>query len=81
MTITPGQVRAARQLLGWSRVRLSARIGVSIPIVSRYEDGGGQSPALDLATVRATFELAGVEFIAEDAGGLGVRLRKGGKAI
>jgi ribosome-binding protein aMBF1 (putative translation factor) len=74
--ITPEQLKAARQLLGWSRSRLSARIRLSFPVIVRYEDGGGQSRALDLAIVRTALESAGVIFVEENGEGPGVRLRK-----
>jgi predicted transcriptional regulator len=68
--LTSEQVRAARRLLGWSRVRLSARIGVSqTTALARYEDGKGQSRYLDLATVRTVLEAAGVIFVEESGGG------------
>jgi transcriptional regulator with XRE-family HTH domain len=74
--LTPEQVRAARQLLGWSRIRLSARIGASHPTaIARYEDGKGQSRYLDLAIVRGVLEAAGVIFFEENREGPGVRLR------
>jgi hypothetical protein len=76
--VTPEQVRAARQLLGWSRFRLAARIGVSHPTaIARYEDGKGQSRYLDLHAVRAVLEAAGVEFVEDNGEGPMVRLRKG----
>jgi hypothetical protein len=78
--LTPGQVRAARRLLGWSRVKLSFRIGVShATAIGHYEDGKGQSRYLDLHAVRAVLEAAGVIFVEENGEGPGVTLRKGGK--
>jgi len=74
--LTPEQLRAARQLLGWSRIRLSARIGAShATAIARYEDGKGQSRYLDLAIVRAVLEAAGVIFFEANREGPGVRLR------
>jgi hypothetical protein len=76
--VTPGQLKAARQLLGWSRARLSARIGVSHSTgIARYDDGEGQSRTLDLAAIRSALESAGVTFVEENGEGPGVRLRKG----
>jgi ribosome-binding protein aMBF1 (putative translation factor) len=75
--LTPDQVTAARQLLGWPRVRLAGRANAGETAIRRYENGRGISKRLNLIAVRATLESAGVEFIAENGGGTGVRLRKG----
>jgi len=76
VTITPEQVKAARLLLGWPRVRLAARVNAGEGAIRRYEDGRGIAKKLNLTTVRSALELVGVEFIAENGGGAGVRLRK-----
>jgi transcriptional regulator with XRE-family HTH domain len=78
MTITPEQVRAARQLLGWTVVRLAARADASELAVRRYENGRGIGGRIDLTSIREMLEAAGVEFIAENRDGAGMRLRKGG---
>jgi transcriptional regulator with XRE-family HTH domain len=67
--ITPEQVKAARELLGWTRMRLAFRVGVSEKTVLTFESGEPWSRPLDLG-----LEAAGVEFIAENAEGPGVRL-------
>ncbi|MBR0936984.1 helix-turn-helix domain-containing protein [Bradyrhizobium jicamae] len=70
------QVKAARALLGWSQHDLAKRSGVSAPTVKRLEaaDGhiGGRAETGE-ALVAALKE-AGVEFIPENGGGVGVRL-------
>ena len=78
--IVPGQVRAARALLDWSRERLAAESGVPIRTLDRLEGGEGSPQRRTLAAIRATLEVAGVEFIPENGGGAGVRLRKLGPA-
>lgn len=79
--ITIRQVKAARALLAWSQEDLAASSGVSVPTVKRLEaqDGlvGGRADTAD--KIRSALETAGVEFIAENGGGAGVRLRKGGE--
>ena len=75
--LTPEQVKAARELLGWTRVRLAFRVGVSEKTVLTFESGEPWSRPLDLGLVRERLEAAGVEFIAENGGGPGVRLKKG----
>lgn len=78
MPISTRQTKAARALLAWSQEDLARASGVSIPTVKRLEsvDGpiGGRA---DTGTkLQAALEAAGVEFIAENGGGPGVRLRK-----
>jgi transcriptional regulator with XRE-family HTH domain len=78
--LTPEQVRAARQLLGWSRTRLAARIGVThTAAIARYENGKGLARYLDLAVVHTVLESAGIIFVDENGDGPGVRLRKPAK--
>ncbi len=38
--MTPDQVKAARTLLGWSRIQLGARSGTSIHVVQTFERRG-----------------------------------------
>jgi ribosome-binding protein aMBF1 (putative translation factor) len=75
VTITPEQVKAARQLLGWSVLKLASCVGVSESAVRLFESGVNLA-LLDLDAVRTVVEAAGVEFIAENGEGPGVRLRK-----
>ncbi len=71
------QLKAARELLAWSQVDLAARSDVSLPTIQRLEaaDGNlGGRPATGEKII-AALEKAGVEFIAENGGGQGVRLK------
>jgi predicted transcriptional regulator len=72
------QIKAARALLAWSQEELATAANVSTPTVKRLEaqDGpiGGRSETG--AKIRMALESAGVEFIDENGGGAGVRLRK-----
>jgi DNA-binding XRE family transcriptional regulator len=77
VTITPGQVKAARQLLGWTALKLAMRVGVSEKILLAFEAGDQLSPSLYLDLVRERLESAGVIFVEENGEGPGVRLRKG----
>ena len=78
--LTPEQVKAARELLGWTRMRLAFRFGVSEKTVGAFESGEPWSRPLDLGLVREWLEAAGVEFIAENGEGPpGVRLRSAAK--
>jgi hypothetical protein len=70
------QLKAARALLGWYDPAKAA--DVSIPTVKRLEavDGplGGRDQTAD--KIISAIASAGVEFIDENGGGPGVRLRK-----
>ena len=77
MTVKIEQLRAARALLGWSQTDLADRAALSLPTVKRVETEQGPrvSDAARLA-LRVALESGGVEFIDENGGGPGVRLRK-----
>ena len=78
MLITSEQVRAARALLRWEQRDLAEASGVSLPSVKRLETQPGALAAQQktIVELRKALENAGVEFIAENGGGPGVRLRK-----
>ncbi|WP_172330019.1 helix-turn-helix transcriptional regulator [Mangrovicoccus sp. HB161399] len=67
----------ARAALNWSLAKLAEESGVHRNTISNFETGkyGGSDQAI--AAIRAALEAAGVEFIPENGGGAGVRLRKG----
>ncbi|WP_229754922.1 helix-turn-helix domain-containing protein [Mameliella alba] len=70
-------MKAARALLRWSQNDLADASGVSIPTIKRLESATGPlGGRVDTAeAIRAALETAGVEFIAENGGGAGVRLK------
>ena len=74
--ITPAQLFVARQLLRWTRRQLAEHVSVSLKCIQIYEVSGEISEGLVPQKVREAFEAAGVEFIAENGEGPGVRLRK-----
>ena len=76
MTIAPEQVRAARQLLGWTRIQLALNCPVSLATIGKIEERRKVKSAQTMLILKATFEAAGVEFITEENGRAGVRLRK-----
>lgn len=78
-TITGAQMRAARALLKLSAEDLAKAASVGIATIRRAE-GSDAAPNMTTAnnlTVKRYLEAAGVEFIPENGGGAGVRLRKG----
>jgi transcriptional regulator with XRE-family HTH domain len=75
--ITIEQLRAARALLGWSQTDLASHAGLSVPTVKRLEGGYGPNVSVEARTkMQKTLERAGISFINENGGGLGLRLRK-----
>jgi transcriptional regulator with XRE-family HTH domain len=78
MGISSAQLRAARALLRWSALDLAKASKVGVATIRRVETIEGEIPvtAANEAALRATLESAGVEFIDENGGGPGVRLRK-----
>ena len=74
--LTPAQCRAARGLIDWSQMELAERAGVGIVTIRQLEAGVHAPRRSTLDVVRRALEAAGVEFIAENGGGPGVRLRK-----
>ena len=77
-SLSSAQIRAARALLRWSAVDLARESALGVNTIRRAEvadDGTSLTAANELALRRA-LEAAGVEFIDENGGGPGVRLRK-----
>ena len=72
------QLKAARALLAWSQEQLAAAADVSVPTIKRLEAQDGPLGGRDETgtKIRSALESAGVEFIDENGGGPGVRLRK-----
>jgi transcriptional regulator with XRE-family HTH domain len=74
--LTSAQCRAARGLLDWSQQDLADEAGIGIVTVRQLEAGASQPRRATLEVVKRAFESADVEFIDENGGGPGVRLRK-----
>jgi len=76
--LTSAQMRAARALIRWSAEDLARETTLSVTTIRRAElteDETSMTTANDLA-VRRALEAAGVEFIDDNGGGPGVRLRQ-----
>ena len=80
MSITGGQIRAARGFLQWTAAQLAEHSKVGLSTVRRAEDAAGPPPltAANLDAIRRALEAGGVEFIPENGGGAGVRLKMKG---
>jgi len=76
MSISPAQCRAARGLLGWSQLDLSKASKTATKTIADFERGARAPYPRTLEDVRGAIERAGIEFIDENGGGPGVRLRK-----
>ena len=74
--LSPATCRAARGLLGWTQEELAAAAKVGRSTVRNFEVGRSIPVANNLSAMRGAFEAAGVEFIAQNGGGAGVRLKK-----
>jgi hypothetical protein len=76
--LTSAQLRAGRALVRWSAEDLARASAVSVTTIRRAELTEAETSmtaANDLA-VRHALEAAGIEFIDENGGGPGVRLKK-----
>ena len=76
--LTSPQIRAARSLIRWSAEDLARETALSVATIRRAElaeDETSMTTANGMA-VRDALESAGVEFIDENGGGPGLRLRK-----
>jgi len=72
------QIRAARALIRWSAEDLAKETALSVTTIRRAELAESETSltsANDRA-IRQALEAAGVEFIDENGGGPGVRLRE-----
>jgi ribosome-binding protein aMBF1 (putative translation factor) len=78
--VPAGSVEDDRQgsglLLAWSQQELANKARVGIVTVHQLEAGTSQPRRATLDVIRHAFESAGVEFIDENGGGAGVRLRQ-----
>ena len=81
MPLTSAQIRAARALVRWRAQDLARESSVGVATIRRAEltDAETSMTAANDLAVRRALETAGVEFIDENGGGPGVRLRKSGK--
>ncbi len=76
--LTSAQIRAARALIRWTAKDLAEASAVGVTTIRRAElslHETSMTTANDLS-VRRALEAAGVEFIDENGGGPGVRLKK-----
>jgi transcriptional regulator with XRE-family HTH domain len=75
--LTSAQIRAARALIRWSAEQLAKETAVGVTTIRRAELTASESKLTRVndQAIRRVLEAAGVEFIDENGGGPGVRLR------
>jgi hypothetical protein len=76
--LTSGQIRAARAFLRWRAEDLARESAVGVATIRRAElteTETSMTTPNDIA-IRRALEAAGIEFIDEDGGGPGVRLKR-----
>jgi transcriptional regulator with XRE-family HTH domain len=76
MPITPAQCRGARAMLGLDQAALAELALVHRNTIMGFESGRKAPTRNNLLAIQAALERAGLEFIPENGGGPGVRLRK-----
>ncbi|MDJ0613977.1 MAG: helix-turn-helix transcriptional regulator [Rhizobiaceae bacterium] len=76
--LTSAQMKAGRALVDLSQKSLAELTGLSVPTIKRMEGPKGPmaSSGTNVQLVINALESAGVEFIPENGGGAGVRLKK-----
>jgi len=74
--ITPAQCRGARGLLGLTQPALALAAKLGLSTVVDFEKSRRSVSSEAIRAIRQALERGGVEFIGENGGGAGVRLRK-----
>lgn len=75
MTITSGQCRAARALLRWTQDALAEKADVTQRTIALFEVDERNPVDETRSKLRRALERGGIEFIDENGGGAGVRLK------
>jgi len=71
----PVQLKMARAAVGWGVRDLAKKAGVTANTVTRIENGADAKQST-MDRLQQALETAGIEFIDENGGGPGARLRK-----
>ncbi|MCJ2085132.1 transcriptional regulator [Methylobacterium sp. E-005] len=77
IAVTGRQIAAARTLLGQGQAELAKSASISVPTLKRMEasEGAAAGMANNVRAVISALETAGVEFIPQNGGGAGVRMK------
>ncbi len=76
MPVTSAQVRMARAALNWTVRELAEATGLHRNTITNIEVGRYAGDPISISLIETVLRRAGVEFISENGGGPGVRLRK-----
>jgi DNA-binding XRE family transcriptional regulator len=71
--ISTAQIRAARGLLKWTQATLAHRAGLSTVTLNMIENDAVHPRQTTLEAIQVALQAGGVEFMAEDGVGVGVR--------
>ena len=74
--MSPSQCRGARALLDMTQPQLAAAAGIGLSTVVDFERERRSVSKEAAGRMQEALEAAGIEFISENGGGPGVRLRK-----
>ena len=75
-TIDPAQCRGARGILNMTQPELARAAGLGLSTIVDFERRRRDVSPEAIAAIRHALEIAGIEFIDENGGGAGARLRK-----
>jgi transcriptional regulator with XRE-family HTH domain len=78
--MTPAQSRAARALLDMTQPQLADTAKLGLSTIVDFERGRRQVSEAAIDAMHTALERAGIEFIDENGGGPGVRLKKSAKS-
>jgi transcriptional regulator with XRE-family HTH domain len=73
--MTPGQCKAARALIGMTQSQLANTAGTGLSTVVDFERARRQVSRESIDALQVALNKLGIEFIDENGGGAGVRLR------
>jgi transcriptional regulator with XRE-family HTH domain len=79
LKMTPAQCRGARALLEMTQPDLASNSGLGLSTVVDFEKMRRQVSNEAIKAMQDALERAGIEFIEENGGGPGVRLRRGAR--
>lgn len=74
--MTPAQCKAARALIDFNQKKLADASGVGLSTVVDFEKNRRVVSSSSVSALEAALEKAGVTFLPENGGGVGVRLSK-----
>ena len=73
--VTGRQVRAARDLVGWTATDLAQMANVAVSTIERIESELGTTHGSPMAAVLQALAMVGIKFLPDDGDGPGIRLK------